>query len=261
MQAMLTRLPEFADRLAKLLSEKDEFYHQVDTVAPDELRQACRANLKRGAHLVRRRTRTLTRRRPQDQAGTGTAGHPAAVGAAGVPDRRDLRLLGVTGAGRARVHQLGANGGDEFDRLADDRPLLGRTRHRIRRSGRGTVAGAAGTARKPAAKYLEAKGFKEVNTTNYWNIEFEKILQAMIDNGDAEAAYRGLNTNWLDPETGQVFEIQFHTRDSFDAKQSTHPQYEEKRVPNQTPANIEAAEAIMREIFGDVPIPAGAIRL
>ncbi|MFD8494805.1 PucR family transcriptional regulator [Amycolatopsis sp. NPDC059657] len=47
MQAMLTRLPEFADRLAKLLSEKDEFYHQVDAVAPDELRQVCRANLKR----------------------------------------------------------------------------------------------------------------------------------------------------------------------------------------------------------------------
>jgi muconolactone delta-isomerase len=47
LQMMLTRLPEFADRLARLLSEQDEFYQQVDKVAPDELRQVCRANLKR----------------------------------------------------------------------------------------------------------------------------------------------------------------------------------------------------------------------
>ncbi|ANN18472.1 hypothetical protein SD37_24500 [Amycolatopsis orientalis] len=47
MQAMLTRLPEFSDRLARLLSDEDEFYHQVDTTAPDELRKVCRANLER----------------------------------------------------------------------------------------------------------------------------------------------------------------------------------------------------------------------
>jgi hypothetical protein len=46
-QAMLTRLPEFSDRLAQLLSEKDDFYHQVDNRSPEELRQVCRANLER----------------------------------------------------------------------------------------------------------------------------------------------------------------------------------------------------------------------
>ncbi len=44
---MLARLPEFADRLARLLSEEDEFYRQVENVAPGELRQVCRANLER----------------------------------------------------------------------------------------------------------------------------------------------------------------------------------------------------------------------
>ncbi|MFJ1761175.1 PucR family transcriptional regulator [Amycolatopsis sp. NPDC088138] len=44
---MLGRLPEFADRLARLLSEEDEFYRQVEHVAPDELRQVCHANLER----------------------------------------------------------------------------------------------------------------------------------------------------------------------------------------------------------------------
>ncbi len=46
-QAMLTRLPEFSDRLAHLLSEEDEFYHQVENRSPEELRQVCRANLER----------------------------------------------------------------------------------------------------------------------------------------------------------------------------------------------------------------------
>ena len=47
LRGMLARLPEFADRLAHLLSEEDEFYRQVDHVAPEELRQVCRANLER----------------------------------------------------------------------------------------------------------------------------------------------------------------------------------------------------------------------
>ncbi len=47
MQAMLTRLPEFSDRLAQLLSNEDAFYHQVDSTSPEELRQVCQANLQR----------------------------------------------------------------------------------------------------------------------------------------------------------------------------------------------------------------------
>jgi DNA-binding CsgD family transcriptional regulator len=44
---MLARLPEFSDRLAKLLTEEEEFYRRVDNVAPEELRRVCRANLER----------------------------------------------------------------------------------------------------------------------------------------------------------------------------------------------------------------------
>jgi hypothetical protein len=46
-RAMLARLPEFSDRLAELLTEEEEFYRRVDSVAPDELRRVCRANLER----------------------------------------------------------------------------------------------------------------------------------------------------------------------------------------------------------------------
>ena len=38
--------------------------------------------------------------------------------------------------------------------------------------------------------------------------------------------YKGINSQWIDPESGQRFEVQFHTRISFEAKQLTHDAYE-----------------------------------
>lgn len=46
-EAMLERLPEFADRLAERLSEEDGFYREVNSSAPQELRRVCAANLRR----------------------------------------------------------------------------------------------------------------------------------------------------------------------------------------------------------------------
>ena len=34
--------------------------------------------------------------------------------------------------------------------------------------------------------------------------------------------YKGLNSQWIDPDTGQRFEVQFHTRISFEARQPAH---------------------------------------
>jgi hypothetical protein len=44
-------------------------------------------------------------------------------------------------------------------------------------------------------------------------------------------AYQGINSFWRDPQTGHVFEMQFHTQDSFDAKMVTHDLYEQARLP------------------------------
>lgn len=44
------------------------------------------------------------------------------------------------------------------------------------------------------------------------------------------ARYRGINSLWKDPDSGVVFEVQFHTPDSFWAKEDgTHDLYEEQR--------------------------------
>jgi hypothetical protein len=48
------------------------------------------------------------------------------------------------------------------------------------------------------------------------------------------AHYKGINTSWRDPVSGQVFEVQFHTPESLRIKTLTHAWYEEKRLPNTT---------------------------
>ncbi|QGK68906.1 PucR family transcriptional regulator [Allosaccharopolyspora coralli] len=46
-RTMLNKVPELADRFARLLSEQDDFYREVYRVAPDELRKVCEANFTR----------------------------------------------------------------------------------------------------------------------------------------------------------------------------------------------------------------------
>lgn len=41
--------------------------------------------------------------------------------------------------------------------------------------------------------------------------------------------YKGLNTTWWNPSAAEYVEVQFHTPDSFAAKQAEHPIYEERR--------------------------------
>ena len=43
--------------------------------------------------------------------------------------------------------------------------------------------------------------------------------------------YKGINTQWRDPETAQLFEVQFHTQASYEAKQLSHAAYERIRNP------------------------------
>ena len=53
---------------------------------------------------------------------------------------------------------------------------------------------------------LKGQGFELCKLKNSWSKE----------------EYQGINSQWIDPDTGQRFEVQFHTRISFEAKQLTH---------------------------------------
>ncbi len=63
---------------------------------------------------------------------------------------------------------------------------------------------------------LEGYGYKMIYAKNHWRDDLE---------------YKAVNTRWVTPE-GQRFELQFHTQESFHAKQQlTHASYERIRNP------------------------------
>jgi hypothetical protein len=65
--------------------------------------------------------------------------------------------------------------------------------------------------------------------------------------------YRGVNTLFK-LEDGFIFELQFHTQASFDAKQKAHELYEELRVSNDA-NKIRKLGDQMGEIFASIPMP------
>ena len=91
---------------------------------------------------------------------------------------------------------------------------------------------------------FENKGYKLYKFKNYW--------------ANDTNSYQGINTNLETPD-GLVFEVQFHTADSFDTKESkTHKYYEIIRSETASEAEKAEAEKKMNELFALVPVPDGA---
>jgi hypothetical protein len=73
--------------------------------------------------------------------------------------------------------------------------------------------------------------------------------------------YKGINTQWREPETGQLFEVQFHTSASFEAKELTHDAYERIRNPQTSDAELDELEDFQRQACAKIPIPPGATEI
>jgi hypothetical protein len=89
---------------------------------------------------------------------------------------------------------------------------------------------------------LTASGFEMVEQKNSW----------------ANDEYKGINSRWRETGSGQLFEVQFHTRMSFEAKQATHGAYERIRDPLTSRAELREARNFQREVCDKVPVPPGA---
>ncbi|WP_240163152.1 hypothetical protein [Mycolicibacterium sphagni] len=89
---------------------------------------------------------------------------------------------------------------------------------------------------------LDSRGYDCIKFKNFWGSD----------------GYQGINSFWSDPVSGQVFELQFHTPESFNAKMSTHVLYEEHRSPFTPAVRRDELEALQDEIFGAVPTPTSA---
>ena len=88
---------------------------------------------------------------------------------------------------------------------------------------------------------LEVAGFTQVERRNTWSSE----------------QYKGINTRWREPESGVIFEVQFHTQASLAAKELTHKAYERIRSTAQDPELAELKE-FQRCVNSMIPIPPDA---
>jgi hypothetical protein len=90
------------------------------------------------------------------------------------------------------------------------------------------------------SRHLEAAGYRKAYERSHW-----------LDDPD----YKGVNTRWTAPDGGR-FELQFHTRESFYAKEHfTHPPYERLRNPSTSRAEERELLAFQREVSAAVPLP------
>ncbi|KAN0101288.1 hypothetical protein V8E55_001272 [Tylopilus felleus] len=55
------------------------------------------------------------------------------------------------------------------------------------------------------------------------------LVLVALRNTWTDDQYKGINTRWREPSTGLLFEVQFHTQASLEARESTHKAYESRR--------------------------------
>ena len=79
-----------------------------------------------------------------------------------------------------------------------------------------------------------------------------------LKNSWSDEQYKGINSQWIEPDSGQRFEVQFHTRISFEAKQLTHLAYERLRSHQADAFEELVLEAFQKKVTAEVPVPSGA---
>jgi hypothetical protein len=89
---------------------------------------------------------------------------------------------------------------------------------------------------------LTEQGYELDKQDNYWD----------------KPSYKGINSQWVEPHTGELIEVQFHTPTSWSAKQTTHDAYEEIQDPTTEPSRVEHLSAWQREVVAAIPTPPGA---
>jgi hypothetical protein len=89
---------------------------------------------------------------------------------------------------------------------------------------------------------LTAAGFELTERRNMWTEEF----------------WKGIVSRWREPDSGHIFEVQFHTRISFRAQRLTHDAYRYLRDPETARDYVRELRTRLRDVFAQVPVPPGA---
>jgi hypothetical protein len=89
---------------------------------------------------------------------------------------------------------------------------------------------------------MQLSGYQMVYSKNHWRYDLE---------------YKGTNTRWVTPE-GHLFEVQFHTPESYHAKEEiTHKSYERIRSRLTDRSERRELEAFQREVCSWIAVPGG----
>jgi hypothetical protein len=106
-------------------------------------------------------------------------------------------------------------------------------------------------------QYREARYTQSVRT-DIERLKDQGFELHKLKNSWSEEQYKGINSQWIEPDSGQRFEVQFHTRISFEAKQLTHGAYERLRSHQADSFEELVLEAFQKKVTGEVPVPPGA---
>jgi hypothetical protein len=79
-----------------------------------------------------------------------------------------------------------------------------------------------------------------------------------VRNSWSDAEYKGVNSRWRVSENGQVFEVQFHTAASLQAKEVTHWAYEKIRSPETSKQQRNDLQEYQRRVAAGIPVPPNA---
>lgn len=89
------------------------------------------------------------------------------------------------------------------------------------------------------AERLKAHGFELMKLKNTWTSD----------------QYKGINSQWQEPESEVRFEVQFHTRASLEAKELSHKAYERLRGTEAQDDERGELETFQSRVNSKVPIP------
>jgi hypothetical protein len=135
------------------------------------------------------------------------------------------------------------------EKVYDDMDLLGRSPHE--------AISFLPDAIRYTFQYDEAH-YTQAVLTDVMRIREQGFRLEKLKNSWSDDEYKGINSQWIEPGTGQRFELQFHTRISFEAKQITHSSYERLRSHQADAFEEMVLHAFQRKVATEVPVPPGA---
>jgi hypothetical protein len=91
---------------------------------------------------------------------------------------------------------------------------------------------------------LKAEGLELLKLKNLWT----------------DDQYKGINSQWREPETGLGVEVQFHTPESLEAKELTHKAYERIRS-SASPFQRQELEGFQRQVNALLATPVGTAEI